>query len=570
MKNPKRLIQVAAGRAPADLVLKNANVVHVFTGEILPGDVAIVDGTIAGVGSYSGAQEIDCTGRFVCPGFIDAHLHIESSMVLPPQLVRAVLPSGTTTLIADPHEIVNVCGRDGMRFMLQQSAGLPCNIFYMLPSSVPATLFETAGGSFTAADIASFTGNEQVLGLGEVMCFPDVISGEGAIFEKFSAAGSAILDGHAPGLSGKDLAAYAAANIATEHECTTFAEAAEKARAGLAILVREGSAAHNLAAIIQGLVQTGIPTNRFLFCTDDKHLDDIYRDGHIRWNIKLAIELGLDPVAAIRMASWNTAQVYRLPHLGAIAPGYRADLVLLRNLRQVEVDMVFKDGIPAKECLEQIDRRPPPSPDSPIFHTVHIPPVSAADFSLPVSGPAHVIELVPFQLTTRHLVEEIPATDGFFQPNAQYTKLCVIERHGKNGNIAVAPLKGYGLTGGAIATTVAHDSHNIIAAGDSDADIALAVNRLRDIGGGYVLVQNGAIAGEVPLAAAGLMSTQPAETVQRATGDIIAKATAMGTPYYVDPFTTLSFLALPVIPSLRLTDQGLFDVDQFQIIPRTP
>ena len=566
MDTIKNLIEVASGRKKAELVFKNAHVVNVFTGELLQRDVAVEGGLIAGVGSYQGEKERDCTGMTLCPGFIDAHIHIESTMVLPRELVGMVLPSGTTTLIADPHEIVNVGGAQAMQFMLDASENLPCNIYFMLPSSVPSTPFETAGADFTAEDMRPFLHHPRVLGLGEAMCYPDVVQGQGAIMEKLTLCAGLPVDGHAPGLTGHELQAYKAAGVVTEHECTTFAEAVEKARAGFAILVREGSAAHNTTTIVQGLVESGMPSNRFMFCTDDKHIDDIWRDGHIRWNVKLAIDLGMDPVQAITMASWNAAQSYGLQGIGAIAAGYKADIVLLSDIKKMEVAAVYKDGIDAVEKLREV--LPEEIHQQELLYSVKIKPVTAQDFALPARALEDVIEMVPFQLGTCHLKEAVPSEGGYFKANSEYCKLCVVERHGKNGNIAVAPLKGYGITGGAIATTVAHDSHNIIAAGDSDEDIALAVNRLREIGGGYVLVQNGKLAGEVPLQVAGLMSLEPAQTVQKASREIIEKATGMGIPYHVDPFTSLSFLALPVIPSIRLTDKGLFNVDEFTMIQR--
>lgn len=564
MKDIKRLVDVAAGRAEADLVLKNANVVNVFTEEILPADVAIADGRIAGVGSYSGPNEVDCTDHYLCPGFIDAHIHIESTMVLPGEFVRMALPTGTTTIIADPHEIVNVCGARGMQFMMDASRGLPMNIRFMLPSSVPSTPFETAGADFTPGDMAPFRADGRVLGLGEVMCFEDVVGARGQIMESLPLFEDAVVDGHAPDLTGKALQAYAAAGVNTEHECTTFAEAAEKARAGLAVLVREGSAAHNLTTIVRGLLDSDMSVDRFMFCTDDKHVEDLRRDGHISWNVRMAIDMGMKPVKAIRMATWNAAQVYGLKGLGAVAPGYVADLVLLRSLKKVEVAKVYKDGVEAEKWLAAVAPFVPQ--DEVILHSVKAPRVTEAMLALPVGAAAPVMEMLPYQLVTNHLVEAVPAENGQFVPQGDYTKLAVVERHGKNGNVAVAPLKGYGIKGGAIATTVAHDSHNIIAAGDNDRDLALAINRLGEIGGGYVLVQNGAVAGEVPLVVAGLMSTDKAENVQDATGAIIEKATAMGIPYYIDPFISLSFMALPVIPHLRLTDKGLFDVDKFELI----
>lgn len=564
MRDTLRLVEVAAGRAKAELVFKNANVINVFTAEIIQGDVAVDKGYIAGVGQYSGRQEIDCTGKYICPGFIDAHIHIESTLLMPSELVKLSLPSGTTTMIADPHEIVNVTGSAGMQFMLDASENLPCDFYFMLPSSVPATAFETSGADFTAEDMQVFLNHPRVLGLGEVMCFPDVVGGRGDIFSKLKLMEGMPIDGHAPGLSGNDLQAYAAAGVMTEHEAVNFEEAKEKAQAGFAVLVREGSAAHNLYNIVEGLVESGTPCDRFMFCTDDKHIEDIKRDGHIRWNVKMAVDIGMDPVQAIRMASWNAAQAYGFKDKGAVAAGYKADIVILQDLKEIKVEAVYKNGVDSKELINSI--RPFQTSNPVIMQSMKNNIVHATDLRLEVSGETDVIEMVPYQLTTKHLKEQVPCENGLFAPDSVYSKLAVIERHGKNGNISIAPLKGYGLSGGAIATSVAHDSHNIIAAGDSDADIALAVNRLKDIGGGYVLVQNGALAGEVPLCVAGLMSTHPSKQVLHSVSDILKKAYTMGVPYYLDPFISLSFLALPVIPSIRLTDKGLFDVDSFKMI----
>lgn len=561
-----RRIDVAAHRAPADLVLKHANVVNVFSEEIIQADVAIADGWIAAVGAdYSGIREVDCTDRFVCPGFIDAHMHMESSMVVPAQLARAIVPTGTTTLIADPHELVNVCGAAAVRYLLDATEHLPLNVYLMLPSSVPATAFETNGADFTAADMAPFFAHPRVLGLGEVMCYPDVLRAGGDIMDKLPLAAHAFKDGHAPGLSGAPLQSYAAAGITTEHECTTFAEAAEKLRAGFAILVREGSAAHNLSTLLRGWLDSDLPADRFLFCTDDKHLDDIARDGHIRKNIQLAISLGVPPVTAIKMATRNTAQVYGLRELGAVAAGYRADLVVLDSLKQVTIHSVYKDGALAAPLLQACADAPVPDV---LLHSMHGGDITAQQLRLPVGETTHCIEMIPYQIATRHTIEAVPCADGLFVPNHLYTKLCVVERHGKSGAVTVCPLKGYGITGGAIATSVAHDSHNIIAAGDNDSDLVLAVNHIKQIGGGYVLVRGGRVEGALPLQVGGLMSTDDWQAVQANTEYILTKAKEMGIPYHVDPFISLSFMALPVIPELRLTDKGLFDVTTFSMIER--
>ena len=557
-----RRAAVAAGREPADLVLKNAGVVNVFTKEITVCDVAVADGYIAGLGEYSGRTEADCTGKIVCPGFIDAHMHMESVMSSPFELARAIVPRGTTTVIADPHEIVNVCGAKAVDYLLDATEHLPLNVYLMLPSSVPATPFETNGADFTPADMAPYLGHPRVLGLGEVMNYPAAVAGDAGVLEKVALAQARgkLADGHAPGISGKELQAYAALGIATEHECTTFAEAAEKLRAGFAVLVREGSAAKNLSTLVRGWLDSKLPADRLLFCTDDKHIDDVSENGNVRHNVHLAIQLGVDPVTAVCMATYNAARVYGLRELGAVAPGYRADLVVLDDLKNVDVGAVYKDGVEVRRALEGLLAAPVP-PE--LLDSVHCRRFTEADFTLRVRGETDCIELVPYQIATRHLREQVPQKDGFFAPDSVYTKLCVVERHGKNGSVAVCPLKGYGITGGAIATSVAHDSHNIIAAGDNDRDIALAVNRLREIGGGYVLCAGGEVRGEVPLRIAGLMSTEPWETVRDATAAILKQASGMGIPYHVDPFITLSFLALPVIPELRLTDRGLFDVVRF-------
>lgn len=558
------VIEAAAGRKKAKLVLKNAQVVNVFTKQVEQADVAVEAGVIAGVGQYSGEEEVDCTGLYLCPGFVDAHIHVESTMAVPYEFARAVAMSGTTTVVADPHEIVNVCGAPAVEWLLKASEALPVDIYWMMPSSVPATPFETNGAPFTAQEMAPFAQmGPRVAGLGEVMCYPDVVAGTGEIYGKLALFAHKHIDGHAPGLSGKALAAYAAAGIETEHECTSFAEAKEKLAAGLAILVREGSAAKNLTAIVEGLLKEGLPTDRFLFCTDDKHLDDIAREGHIRWNVHQAVQLGMPVVDAICMASYNAARVYGLKGVGAIAPGYRADIVLLDDWKQVHVHAVYKDGVPVEQKIAAARRVPAPAA---LTHTMHFAPVTPQQLSLPVQGKAHVIEMVPYQIVTRHAVEPVPSENGLFRPNKTYSKLCVIERHGRGGNIAVCPLKGYGITGGAIATSVAHDSHNIIAAGDNDGDIALAVNHLQKTGGGYALAAGGRILGALALPVGGLMSEAPWEQTRDETNAILKQAAKMGIPYHVDPFISLSFMALPVIPSLRLTDCGLFDVDTFAFV----
>ncbi len=556
-------IAVAKGDAAADLVLKNAKVLNVFTEEVETCDVAIYQGEIVGVGQYKGTVERDCTGKFLAPAFIDAHVHIESSMVLPQTFAQTIMPTGTTTIIADPHELINVCGGKGMEFFLDCGRKTPLDIRYMLPSSVPATAFETNGSDFTAADMLPFLDDPQVLGLGEVMCYPNVIHGDVKILEKIAMMENGEnlhVDGHAPALSGADLQGYVAAGVATEHECTTFAEAKERLAAGMKILVREGSAAHNLEAIISGFVAENLPLDNVMFCTDDKHLEHINERGHICENVRLAIALGVPPIKAYKMAAYNTAQAYNLKGLGAVAAGYKADLVLLNDLEKVEICDVYKNGVAVGE-LEFLPTLAP----SEILHSVHLPTLTIKDLQLDVGEKCDVLGVVPQQLLTKHLLEAVPTLDGKFVASSEYNKLCVVERHGKNGNFAICPLKNFGITGGAIATTVAHDSHNAIVAGDNDADILLALETLSKIQGGYVLVK----AGEVhvlPLTVAGLMSQQSAQEVIDQSHKMLNLAYEMGIDAGSDPFITLSFLALPVIPELRLTDQGLFDVVKFQLL----
>lgn len=570
MKNYKEMIKnniaVSNGYEKADLVFKNAKILNVFSEEIVMSDLAISNGFIVGIGSYEGLKEVDGSEKYIVPGFIDAHMHIESTMVTPFELAKAIVPTGTTTIIADPHEIVNVAGTIGLDYILNATEQLPLNVYVMLPSSVPATQFETnGGGPFMAKDMLPYLDHPRILGLGEVMCFPDVIDGDSVILDKLTLCRHKICDGHAPGLSGKALQAYACAGIESEHESTTFDEALEKLKAGMHILIREGSAAKNLKTIVSGLLEHDIPMERFLFCTDDKHLEDIHRDGHIRWNIKLAVDQGLCPIKAIKMATINTAHAYGLKRIGAIAPGYIADLVILSDLDSITVEQVYKNGVLVDDKLW--DHHTHIDIDPHLLDSVHIHDLTLEKLQLPIHEKDHVIEIVPNQIETYHLWESLPGKDGVFIPNTTYNKLCVIERHRNTGNIGVAAIKGFGIRNGAIATTVAHDSHNIIVVGDNDKDILMAVNHVSEIGGGYVVVADHKIIGSVPLTLAGLISLDSGEAVQNKVASLIECAHSLGVPQWVEPFITLSFMALPVIPSIRLTDMGLFDVNAFQLIP---
>ncbi|MGO0985081.1 adenine deaminase [Clostridioides difficile] len=565
MSNLKKKCDVASGRDKADIVLKNGIIVNVFTEELIVGDIAIVDDTIVGIGEYSGKVEIDCSGKYLSPGFIDAHMHIESTMVMPIELSRKLLKSGTTTVIADPHELVNVKGASAIDFLLESTENIPLNVYIMVPSSVPATRFETNGiGKFSAKDMDDYINNPRILGLGEVMCFNDVISAEEEILDKLEAFKDKIADGHAPNISGKSLQAYVCAGIKNDHECITFDEVYEKLRAGLKIFIREGSAAKNLEAIIKGLLKYKLPIEEFMFCTDDKHLDDIEKQGHIRWNIKCAIDLGMEPIKAIKIATYNSAKAYGLNKIGAIGSGYKADIVVLNNLENMEVDSVYKNGKLIEERI--FSNYKYEIKDKELLNTVKFKDINREKIQLKSNDKNYVMEIVPYQILTNKLFESIPNKNGYFNPNEEYSKLCVVERHRMTGNISVAPLKGFGIKSGAIATTVAHDSHNIIVAGDNDDDIIVAVNYLRDMQGGYVIVSNGKVLAHLSLQVAGLISTLPAEEVQETTDNMLKIARKMGVPKYVDPFITLSFMALPVVPKIRLTDLGLFDVEEFKFI----
>lgn len=547
------------------LVLKNGSIVNVFTEEILKGDVMIEGGRIVGIGEYSGGEEVDCSGKYICPGFIDAHVHIESSMVSPLEFAKTILPWGTTTIIADPHEMVNVAGAKAVSYLLDAVKKVPVNVHVMLPSSVPSTAFETNGADFTAEDMKAFLDEPGVLGLGEVMCYPDVLAGKKAIMDKLALFQDRMIDGHAPGVLGKDLQIYRNAGVQTDHECTNFLEALEKMRAGMKILIREGSGAKNLEALVKGCLEQGLGLEEILFCTDDKHLEDIKRQGHIRWNVKKAVDLGMDPVKAIKIASLNAARAYGLRDSGAVAAGYRADLVVLDSLPEVTVSSVYKDGQLVDDAY--LNRFTDAGDASVLCGTVHFEDVTPEKIAVRAGETNVVIENVPYQLLTLKSVEAVPSRDGFFQPDSVYSKLCVVERHRGTGNVAAAPVKGFGIRGGAIATTVAHDSHNVIAIGDNDEDLCIAINETKKTDGGYVVAAGGRVVGVLPLGLAGLMSSEDGETVIGKIRSLVDYVHGMGVPEYIDPFITLSFMALPVIPQVRLTDMGLFDVEKFELIP---
>lgn len=546
-----------------ELVLKNGTIIDVKERKLIKGDLAVSKGKIAGIGSFSGEQEVDCSGKYLCPGFIDAHVHIESSMATPLEFARAVMPHGTTTVIADPHELVNVKGNEAMKYILDATENIPLSVYVMMPSSIPATPFETNGADFTAEDMKQWKDHERVLGLGEVMCYPAVLAGDPEIFDKLRLCQGMVIDGHAPGLTGKDLETYVKAGVMTDHECTSYEEAEEKCHAGMKILVREGSAARNAGDIIPGLLGKPEDISNYMFCTDDKHLDTIANEGHISYNVKRSIQLGMNPVDAVAMATYHAASAYGLDQIGVLKKGKDADIVVLDSLEDVSVDQVYRKGRRVGAAMFEMEAAPV---EESMLHTVVLSDVSADKIQVKASGKVPVIGMVSGQIVTEFLREEVPSENGLFVPNEEYSKLCVFERHRGTGNAKATPLKGYGITGGAIATSVAHDSHNIIAAGDNDEDILAAVKMMEKMQGGYVLVSDGEVKGTLPLPVAGLLSMESSEEIQKNIDDMLKKAWDMGISKEIDPFITLSFMALPVIPELRLTDQGLVDVTNFQFI----
>ena len=563
----KRRIDLAAGRELPELVLKNCRIVNVFTEEILSGDIAIDCGWIVGVGQYQGIQEIDLKNAYVAPGLIDAHVHLESSMVTPVQFAKAVLPHGTTTVIADPHEIANVCGLNGVRYMLEQSSEIPLDVFVMMPSCVPATPFENSGAVIRAEGMGEMLGHPRVLGLGEMMDYPGVVGARQDVLDKLVVGGAGrMIDGHGPVLTGKNLNAYVMAGVGTDHECSTENEMLQRLRLGMYIQIREGSAAKNLEALIKGVTPQN--SRRVLFCTDDRHPGDILSEGHIDNNLRQAIRGGFSAVAAIRMATLNAAECYQLSHLGAIAPGYQADLIVFESLEEMRIAKVFKQGrLVAEngEALFDIVERP----DDRVLNTVLLQKIVSEQLALKLdSGAVNVIRLLSHSLVTEKVVREVTVRDGVFvhDDQADILKLAVVERHKATGNIGLGLLENYGLKSGAIASTVAHDSHNLIVVGSNDSDMLTAIAEIERIGGGLTIARQGKILGSLPLPIAGLMSDSPLQEVDDKLNELLKIAYGMGVNPQLEPFMTLAFLALPVIPDIKLTDLGLFDVTRFEFM----
>ena len=552
----QRIIAVAAGREPADLVLKNATYLNVFSNELCRGDIAVAEGLIVGMGEYSGTREVDVSGKVVCPGLIDAHIHLESSLVSPTEFAKAVLPHGTTTVITDPHEIANVMGTDGIEFMLEATEGLPIDVHFMLPSCVPATPLDESGANLDYRAIDSFYDHPRVLGLAEMMNYVGIINGDSTAVEKIVASQShhKKIDGHAPGLSGKDLNAYISAGVYSDHECATLEDALEKLQKGQFIMIREGTAARNLDALLPLLVPQYY--SRCMFATDDKHPSDLLEGGHIDYIVRRAIRAGVDPIIAVKVASHHAARYFLLNNKGAIAPGYLADFVVVDSLEHFEVEQVFKRG---KLCFKdgEVTAFETPQVDEMLHRnardTFHVARLTETDFA--DSRPRGVIGMVP---------GEIVSTDEGYADridlDRDILKIAVIERHKNTHHIGIGYLKGYGLKRGAVATSISHDSHNLIVVGANEADMAAAANRIVEMHGGITVVEDGQELRGVQLEIAGLMSERPLREVNDDLEAAKDAAFTLGVSREIDPFMTLSFMSLPVIPQLRLTTRGVVDV----------
>ncbi len=566
----KRLIDVAMGRRKADLVLKNGLIVNVFTHETIEASLAVDQGVIAGIGAYEGKEEKDLHGKYLIPGLIDSHVHIESSLLSPEQFARIVVPRGTTTVIADPHEIANVAGLAGIRYMINASGNLPLNVYFMLPSCVPATGFENAGAVLDSTLLAELIDDEAVLGLGEMMDYPSVVNGDSETLKKIAIAADRgkPIDGHSPMLEGKALSAYRAAGIETDHECSTLEEMRERLRLGMRVLIREGSAARNLSSLVKGV--DGSTSRRCSFCTDDKQPEEIFSEGHIDHNLRLAIENGLDPLTAIQMATINAAEGYGLKQKGALAPGYDADILVVDNLRSFTPLEVYKKGKLAAENLTPLFSVSEPDIRT-VSGSVQVKELAGESFRLPLTSDlVHIIHLHPGSLITEKAVRKVEVKDGAFvySPKLDIAKLAVIERHKGTGNIGLGLVEGFQLKNGALATTIAHDSHNLIVIGDNDEDMLIAAEALIRCQGGMTISSGGTIAGTLELPIGGLMSNRTGDEVNRQLAELNRIAwEKLGISRKIDPFMSLSFLALPVIPELKLTDMGLFDVTRFDFIP---
>lgn len=570
----KDLIDVAAGRRPADLVLKNGRIVNVVSHEIHDGDIAIVDDRIAGIGDYQGTETRDLRGRYVCPGFVDAHVHIESSLLTVPEFARLVVAHGTTTVIADPHEFANVMGAEGISFVLRTAKRAPIDVYITLSSCVPASSFESTSTELGAEDIEPFLANRWVLGLAEMMNYPGVIAAQEDVLQKIEIARDCVIDGHAPGLTGRDLVAYAASGVMSDHESICAEEAAEKLRQGLFVMIREGSQTRNLAALIP--LVTPATADRFMFCTDDKNVDDLLGEGHIDFMIRSAIAQGLDPILAVRLATHSAARYFGLRRTGAVLPGYRADLVILEDLDGCRVTEVFRRGQLVAEGGRCITPKHAKEEYAPLRSSIDTHWIEPADLHIPAPQggtsasrpPIHVIHAMENRIDTERSIEPATVHDGLLvaDPGRDLAKILVIERHRASGDIGYGFVRGFRLESGAIASSVAHDAHNLIVVGTNDDDMLAAVVRIIKLHGGFVVVEGGEVLAEVPLPIAGLVSGEAAETVRDRLRAAVVATRRLGCPFE-QPFMALSFMSLSVIGKLKLTSQGLIDVESFGRIP---
>ena len=568
MLDRKKLVQVALGNEPADLVLKNAEVFHVFTGEFLNADVAIVDGYIAGVGeNYTGITEIDLSGKFLLPGYIDSHINLESSTLLPDEFARAAISNGTTTVIMDPHEIANVCGTAGIRFMLEATERIPLNVYMTLPSCVPASRLDTSGAILEADDLKPILSHPRVLGLGEMMDFHGVLNLNEGVYAKLSMADNILVEGHAPGLKDKTLMAYAAAGIRSDHECTTPEQALQRLRAGMHLHLREGAVSKNFMALSEVINQDTAPY--ISFCADDISAEELLKEGHINKIVRMAISRKVPVATVLQIATINTAKYYGLKDAGAIAPGYKADILVMDSQNVRMPRQVYKSG--QLVCTDGVVVDIPKTVIPPeVMNTINIKGIRKEDLKIPMNGNmANVIGIVPYQVVTKHFKLQVAVKNGEVISDIEndILKLAVFERHHGTGNVGLGLVKGLGLKSGAIASSIAHDSHNIIVAGTNDTDMILAVEEISRIGGGIVIVENGSILSCFPLPIAGLMTDLPAQEVADKQAELREIAHSLGVYSFINPFLTLSFCSLPVIPALKLTDQGLVLVATGKYIP---
>ncbi len=559
-------IRRASGEGQVDLLIKNGRLVNVFSGEIEQKEVAIFDGIIVGFGEYPAKRVIDVEGDFLCPGLIDGHVHVESSMVTLPEFAQAVLPNGTTSIVMDPHEMANVLGAEGIRVMAESARGLPLNVFIMIPSCVPATSMETSGASLRAKELRLLLREPWAVGLAEMMNFPGVIHRDREVMRKIELAKGRRIDGHAPGLSGKGLFAYLTAGIRSDHECTTAKEAKEKMKNGMWVMIREGSTARNLKDLLP--IVHSKNARRFFFVTDDRHPKELLEEGHIDSMVRQSIRFGLDPILAIQMATLNPAEYFRLDDIGAIAPGYRADLISVDHLGRFQVKRVFKDGVLVAENGRIRHGFKKPSALTKMKKGLHLPFLHENSFLLQSDQPlAKVIQLIPDQIVTQKVMGRIVLKEGIAYPNLKedILKIAVLERHHGTGNIGIGFVRGFGLKKGAIGSTVAHDSHNLVIVGTNDQDMIAVAKSIQQMGGGLAVALEGKVLSSLPLPMGGLMADRSVHEVHQSLKELLRKVRGLGSRL-PDPFMTLSFLSLPVIPELKITDKGLVDVHQFKIV----